>query len=212
LSANFKPQNIVPVINLKYASNLSYLMMFLLLKVILIWQLFEPVDMARYWRLDYSNKKDFTVFFTLSLYLYYISLKIFPLFLAFSLSGFLFACTPFLCFYFLKVMQDKQIQPSTTTFNEGSNYRTHFPRLVQCTIWYSDIPELLKCCTISGCCFFFFYSWNRCWNISFPNQVRRRRRWNDFFVSPFPHFRYSCGSYSRKPWMSSLSVCWDGFH
>jgi hypothetical protein len=40
-----------PIIKLKYVSNLLYLLQFLLLKTIKIWQLFEPVDRARYRKL-----------------------------------------------------------------------------------------------------------------------------------------------------------------
>jgi hypothetical protein len=49
------------IIKLKYVLNLLYLLQFLLLKVILIWQLFEPVDRARYWRLV---KESFNIYKT----------------------------------------------------------------------------------------------------------------------------------------------------
>lgn len=118
LSPNFRPWNMGPIIKLKYVLNLLYLLQVLLLKIILIWQLFEPVDRERYWELvkkssnmNQNNQIRKPLFYSsFCLYTFIIfHLTFLPLFLAFSLSGFLFACTIFRCFYLLQVMQVKQI-------------------------------------------------------------------------------------------------------
>jgi len=107
-----------PIIKLKYLLNLLYLLQFLLLNMILIWQLFEPVDRARYWKLvkescniyktDQIRKPLFYSLFCFHSFIIF-HLTLLQLFLAFSLSGFLFACTIFLHFYFLQVTQVIQI-------------------------------------------------------------------------------------------------------